>query len=168
MSETIINKVAGSGLVQLDLEAFLPADEPALFDLKDYLYMGLMLKEKEYREALKNLDWMAYKDRNVCIICSADAIVPLWAFMLPVTYLQPVAKEIYNGTTEEMKKHLVLKKIAAFDPSEYEGQRVVVKGCGDEAIGSYAFAEITRILRPVVKSIMYGEPCSTVPIYKQK
>jgi hypothetical protein len=168
MSDAIVNKVAGSGLVTVDLEKFLPSGEVVVFDLKDYLFMGLILKEKDFREALKNLDWNTYSGKNVAITCTADAIVPLWAYMLVASALEPVAKEIYVGTAEEMHKHLFLKNISAINPNEFSGQRIVVKGCGDSAIGSFAYAEITRLLRPVVKSIMYGEPCSTVPVYKSR
>jgi hypothetical protein len=168
MSEVLINKVANSGLITLDLEKYLPAGEMATFDLKDYLFMGLILKEKDFREALKNLDWNIYQDKNIAIICSADAIIPVWAYMLVTTYLQPVAKEVYAGTETEMQKHLFLKNLAAINTDEFAEQRVVVKGCGDIPIDSFAYAEITKILKPVVKSIMYGEPCSTVPIYKKK
>ncbi|MGZ5189469.1 MAG: DUF2480 family protein, partial [Flavisolibacter sp.] len=145
MSDTIVNKVANSGLVSLDLEKFLPAGEMVSFDLKDHLFMGLILKEKDFREALKNLDWTFYQDKNVAVYCSADAIIPVWAYMLIVTYLEPVAKEIYVGTAEEMNKHLFLKNIATIDVNEFSDQRVVVKGCGDVAIGNFAYAEITRI-----------------------
>jgi hypothetical protein len=168
MSDTIVNKVAQSGLITLNLEEYLPKGETVLFDLKDYLFMELILKEKDFREALKNLDWTAYKGKNVAITCTADAIIPLWAYMLVTTYLQPVAADVYVGTTDEMQKHLFLKNIAAIDAAQYAGQRIVVKGCGDIPVGAFAYAELTKHLLPVVKSIMYGEPCSTVPVFKSK
>jgi hypothetical protein len=168
MSEAIINKVANSGLVTLDLEKYLPVGEMSNFDLKDYLFMGLILKEKDFREALKNLDWSVYQDKNVAIICSADAIIPVWAYMLVARYLEPVAKEIYMGSMADMYKHIFLKNLASINPEEFSDQRIVVKGCGEIPIENFAYAEITKILRPVAKSIMYGEPCSTVPIYKKK
>lgn len=168
MSEVIVNKVAQSGLITLDLEAYLPKGGMITFDLKDHLFMGLILKEKDFREALKNLDWAAYKDKYIAVTCSVDAIIPVWAYMLVANYLQPVAKEIYIGTEAEMNKHLVLKNIAAINLDEYKDQRIVVKGCGEVPIDNYAYAEITKLLTPVAKSIMYGEPCSTVPIYKKK
>ena len=168
MSDVIVNKVAGSGLVSLDLERFLPEGEVVGFDLKDHLFMGLILKEKDFREALKNLDWTIYQDKNVAVFCSADAIIPVWAYMLIATYLEPVAKEMYVGLPEEMNKHLFLKNIASINVNEFADQRIVVKGCGDVAIGNFAYAEITKILKPVAKTIMYGEPCSTVPVYKKK
>lgn len=168
MEEGIVNKVAQSALVTLDLEKFYPEEELVTFDVKDYLFMELILKEKEYRETLKNLDWSIYKNKNVAITCSVDAIIPLWAYMLAVTYLEPFAKDIIFGTADEVFNILFLRKLQQIDAKEYEDKRVVVKGCGDKQIPAAAFVEITKILRPVVKSIMYGEPCSTVPIFKKK
>ena len=168
MSDAIVNKVAASGLLTLNLEDYLPKEEVAVFDLKDHLFMGLILKEKDFREALKNFDWEVYQNKNVAITCSADAIIPVWAYMLVTSYLQPVAKTIYTGTAEEMQKHLFLQNISSINADEYKDQRIVVKGCGDVSIGNFAYAEITKQLLPCVKSIMYGEPCSTVPIYKKK
>lgn len=167
MSEAIVNKVAQSGLITLNLEDHLPTGEMATFDLKDYLFMGLILKEKDFREALKALDWGQYSGKNVAITCTADAIIPLWAYMLVTTYLQPVAKEVYVGTAEEMHKHLFLKNIAAIDAATFTDRRIVVKGCGDIPVGAFAYAELTKHFLPHVKSIMYGEPCSTVPVYKK-
>ena len=168
MDETLVNKVANSGLITIDLETFYPKEEIVGFDLKDHLFMGLILKEKEFRDALKNLDLSIYKDKYVALFCSTDAIIPVWAYMLIVSYLKPVAKDIYTGTIEEMQKTLFLKNISAIDSAEYKDQRIVIKGCGDTPIGNFAYAEITKILLPFVKSIMYGEPCSTVPVYKRK
>ncbi|MBB1283358.1 DUF2480 family protein [Flavisolibacter sp. BT320] len=166
MSDVIVNKVAQSGLITLNLEDYFPQGDVVTFDLKDYLFMGLILKEKDFREALKALDWSVYGGKNVAITCTADAIIPLWAYMLVTTYLQPVAKEEYVGTAEEMHKHLFLKNIAAIDATTFTDKRIVVKGCGDIPVGAFAYAELTRHLLPYVKSIMYGEPCSTVPVYK--
>lgn len=167
MSEVFVNKVANSGLITLDLEKYLPVGTTTTFDLKDHLFMGLILKEKDFREALKNLDWTIYEGKNVAVTCSVDAIIPVWAYMLVATYLEPVAKDMYVGSETEMQKHLFLKNLASIDTAQFSEQRVVVKGCGDVPIGNFAYAEITRLLKPVAKSIMYGEPCSTVPIYKK-
>jgi hypothetical protein len=168
MSDTIINKVANSGLMTIDLEKYLPSGNVVTFDLKDHLFMGLILKEKDFREALKNFDWSVYQDKYVAITCTADAIIPAWAYMLVVTYLQNIAKDVYAGTSTEMQKHLLVKNISAIDVNEFADQRIVIKGCGDAAIESFAYAEVTKVLLPVVKSIMYGEPCSTVPVFKKK
>ena len=167
MSEAIVNKVANSGLITIDLETYLPTEAVKTFDLKDHLFMGLILKEKDFREALKNFDWSVYQDKYVNIACSADAIIPAWAYMLVVTYLNGIAKDSYVGTSEEMQKHLLIKNIATINASEFADQRIVIKGCGDKNIEGFAYAEITKVLTPVVKSIMYGEPCSTVPVYKK-
>jgi len=168
MSDVIVNKVAQSGLITLDLENYLPHGEVVTFDLKDHLFMGLILKEKDFREALKNIDWTVYQDKYVAVFCSVDAIIPVWAYMLAANYLQPVAKDVFVGTESEMKKHLFLKTLASINTEEFRDQRIVVKGCGEVPIDNYAYAEITKLLTPVAKSIMYGEPCSTVPIYKKK
>jgi hypothetical protein len=168
MEETIINKVSESALTTLDLEQFYPKEEIALFDIKDFLFMGLILKEKDFREALKNLDLDIYNNKPVAVTCSADAVIPMWAYMLIATYLQPIAKEIIFGTKEDLIKQLLLKNIAQIQIEDYKDKRVVIKGCGDLPIGEAAYLEATTLLRPVVKSIMYGEPCSTVPIYKKK
>ncbi len=168
MEEVIINKVAQSTLVTLDLEKFYPEGETVVFDVKDHLFMELILKEKDYRERLKNTDWSIYKDKNVCITCSVDAVIPVWAYMLAVSYLQPVARDVVLGNEAFLQEVLFLKNLWKINAGEYEGKRIVVKGCGDRKIPDTVYAEITRILRPVARSIMYGEPCSTVPVYKQQ
>ena len=168
MSEPFVNKVAESGLITLDPEKFFPREETAVFDLKGYLFMGMILKEKDYREALKNTDWTPYTNKPVAITCSADAIIPVWACMLAASYLQPVAKEIVMGDEKELQKTLFLKNLSSIDVADYDDKRVVIKGCGETPIPDYVYMEITRILRPVVKSIMYGEPCSTVPVFKKR
>jgi len=168
MNEPFVNKVSESGLISIDLETYYPKERTAVFDMKDYLFMGLILKEKEFREALKNIDWEKYRDKNIAVTCTADAIIPVWAYMLAASYLQPVAKEIIMGDEKELHKMLFLKKLSQINLKEFTGQRIVVKGCGETAIGEFAYMEITRLLLPVAKSIMYGEPCSTVPIFKKK
>lgn len=168
MEEEIVNKVAQSALITLDPADFYPKEEIAVFDLKDYLFMEQILKEKDYREALKIFDWNVYANKTVAITCSVDAIIPLWAYMLAVTYIEPFAKDIFFGTEKEVFNILFLKNLQQINPQEFEGKRVVVKGCGDKKIPETAYVEIAKILRPVAKSIMYGEPCSTVPIFKRK
>ena len=168
MSDAIVNKVAESGIITINLEDFLPTEDVVIFDIKGYLFMEMILKEKDFREALKNQDWESYRGKNVGIICSADAIIPLWAYMLITAYLQPVANFVAVGDAEEIQKRLLVKNIHEINAPGFTGARVVIKGCGDVKIGDYAYAEITRVLLPFVKSIMYGEPCSTVPVYKKK
>lgn len=169
MSDEIINKVAESGLITIDLEKYLPGKEDMIvFDLKDFLFMGLILKEKDFREALKQHDWEKYRNKNVAVTCSADAIIPVWAYMLVTSYLQPLAKETMVGNEREMYKATIIKNISSINTGEFEGKRIVLKGCGETPIDDFAYAEATRVLLPVAKSIMYGEPCSTVPVYKKK
>ena len=168
MDEVIVNKVSESSLITLDLEEFYPKEETAVFDMKEHLFMGLILKEKDFREAMKNLDLTPYKDKNIALTCSADAIIPVWAYMLVASYLQPIAKEIIFGDADFLHKTLFLKNIDKINTEDYKDQRVVIKGCGELPISETAYVAITNQLRPVVKSIMYGEPCSTVPVYKKK
>lgn len=168
MSETIVNKVAESGLITLDLEDFYPKGDIVVFDLKDYLFMGLILKEKDYRAALLATDWTQYQDKYVAITCTADAIIPIWANMLAASYLQPVAKDVVFGNEQQLITNIITKNLATVKAEEYTDKRVVVKGCGDIAIPETAYVDITNKLRPFAKSIMYGEPCSTVPIYKKR
>ena len=167
MSEILVNKVAESGLITLNLEEWYPREEILVFDLKDHLFMGLILKEKDFREALKNTDWSIYKYKHVAVTCSADAVIPAWAYMLIATYLTPVAAGVYQGTEPEYRRTIFHERLQQINPTHYQDQRIVVKGCGDLPVGPDAYLEITRILQPVAKSIMYGEPCSTVPIYKK-
>ena len=164
----IINKVAESGLISLDLEAYYPKGDIAVFDLKDYLFMNLILKEKDFRAALQTTDWTAYQDKYVAITCTADAIIPMWANMLVASYLQPIAKDVVFGNEQQLITIVLAKNVAAINGEEYIDKRIVVKGCGDIAIPESAYVDITNKLRPFAKSIMYGEPCSTVPIYKKR
>lgn len=166
--EVIINKVANSGLLTLDLEAFYPKDEFVTFDLKGYLFMELILKEKDFREALKNTDWKLYENKNVCVVCTADAIIPIWAYMLVASNLQPIAKNIFTTSVDNAITQTILQNLLTINMEDYKEQRVVVKGCGEKQIGEAVYVAITALLRPIAKSIMYGEPCSTVPIYKSK
>ena len=168
MSDTVINRVSESALLELNLEDYYPRGEVAVFDMKEYLFMGLILKEKDFREALKVGDFSNYNDKLVSVICSADAIIPMWAYMLVGTVLQPFAKEVVFGDEQILLRTVFLKKLSQLNVEEFRDKRVVIKGCGELPIGEFAYLEITRMLLPVVKSIMYGEPCSTVPIYKRR
>jgi hypothetical protein len=168
MSEEIINKVAQSGLITIDLEEMYPSGESVLLDIKPWLFEELILKEKDFREYIKQHDWKQYNGKHVAVTCTADAIVPTWAYMLVATHLAPVAKTIFHGTLENMLESLFEKKLEGIDVMEYQDQRVILKGCSGKEVPVSAYMEITRKLQPVVKSIMYGEACSTVPVYKRK
>lgn len=166
MNDVIINKVAGSGIITIDLETFFPKAEIVVFDIKDYLFRGLILKEKEFREALKHTDWEQYNGKYIALTNTADAIIPMWAYMLVVSYLQPQAKDIVFGSEKDLVQTLMLNNISNINEDDYADKRIVIKGCGDVVLPEAAYAAITKKLRPVVKSLMYGEPCSTVPVYK--
>jgi Protein of unknown function (DUF2480) len=168
MSELIVNKVAESGLTTLDLETYYPREAIVVFDLKKYLFMEMILKEKDFREAMKQQDFAAYQDQYVAVTCSADAVIPVWAYMLVAAALQPYAREVFLGTEAELHKKHFIENIRSINPLEFADKRVVIKGCGETPIGDFAYLEITSVLRPVAKTIMYGEPCSTVPVFKKK
>lgn len=168
MEEVFVNKVAESGIITLNLEDYYPKEAVAVFDMKEYLFMGLILKEKDFREILKTFDTDPFQDKIVALTCSADAVIPMWAYMLVASLLQPVAKEIIFGNEIFTKENILLRNITNIDASTYIDARVVIKGCGDLPIAEAAYIAITNKLRPVAKSIMYGEPCSTVPVYKKK
>lgn len=168
MAETFVNKVAESGIITLNLEDYFPKEAVVVFDMKDHLFMELILKEKDFRETLKNLDTTIYENKIVALTCSADAVIPMWAYMLVVSLLQPIATEIIFGTEAYAKENILLRNIESIDTTAYNDARVVIKGCGELPIGEVAYIAITKKLRPVAKSIMYGEPCSTVPVFKKK
>lgn len=167
MNGIIVNRVAESGLETIDLAAFLPTEQPLLFDLKDFLFKGLILKEKEFRAALSALDWNAFKGKTVLVTCSADVIIPMWAYMLIASNLQPFAQKMFLMSEAEWRKEQLLEAIRNINAEQYRDRRVVIKGCGKEPISEAAYFEITQLLQPFVKSILYGEPCSTVPVYKK-
>lgn len=168
IQENFVNKVAASGLITLNLEEYLHPGERVLYDIKDNLFHGLMLREKDFREFIKTHDWTFYAGKNVAIICSADAIVPTWAYMLLANKMKPFANEVVFGGMDVLETVLFTKALGNIDINAFSGERVVVKGCADIDLPVAAYVEITNLLTPVVKSIMYGEPCSTVPIYKRK
>lgn len=164
----MVNRVANSGLVTIDLETFYPEGDLVAFDLKDYLFHGLILKEKDFRDALKDHDWSQYDGKNLAVFCSTDAIIPMWAYMLVASYAAPHVRDVFQGRPEQFTEFAFLKKLATLDLSDYAGKRLVIKGCGDKPVPPFAYLEITRLLQPVARSIMFGEPCSTVPVYKKK
>lgn len=167
METTLVNRVANSSLVTLDLEEFYPAGEVVSFDLKDYLFMGLILKEKDFREALAAHNWTQYTGKNLAVYCSADAVIPMWAYMLVATYAAPHACDIAQTTPDQYPEVAFQKKLATLDVTIYADKRLVIKGCSDKPVPPSAYLEITRRLQPIAQSIMFGEPCSTVPVYKR-
>ncbi|KEQ29475.1 hypothetical protein N180_03710 [Pedobacter antarcticus 4BY] len=168
IQENIVNKVAASGLITLNLESYYDQGERIIYDIKDNLFHGLMLREKDFREFIKTHEWESYAGKNVAVICSADAIVPTWAYMLLATKLKPYANEVVFGNLETLEAVLFTRALAKIDLESFRDERIVIKGCADVTVPVAAYVEITNLLTPVVKSIMYGEPCSTVPLFKRK
>ena len=168
MSEEIINKVAQSGLFTLDLEEYYPREEVVVFDLKPLLFREMILKEKEFRASLQEIDWSGYTGKILAVTCSADAIIPAWAYMLVAAAARPFVRHIVLGDPQTALQQTFLANLQAIDAGSFADKRVIIKGCGDLAIGPFAYLEVTRLLQPVVKSIMYGEACSNVPVFKKK
>jgi hypothetical protein len=166
--DNITNKVAASGIITINPEDFVPVGERVLFDMKPHLLEELLLKEKDFREFVKNEDWSRFQDKYVAITCTNDAIIPVWAFMLVTVAMEPFAKTVVYGDLLKLEEVLFYNELQKLDPLQYADQRVVIKGCGDKPVPEMAYIELTRMLTPVVKSIMYGEPCSTVPVFKRK
>lgn len=166
MSDEIINKVANSGLITIDLEELYPEGERVLLDVKPLLFQELILKEKDFREFIKNENWSKYENKFVAITCTNDAIVPTWAYMLLSLALEPHAKKIVFGNLEQLETILFEEALSKMDFSHYKDARIVIKGCSGKPVPTNAFVKLTAALKPLAKSIMYGEPCSTVPLYK--
>lgn len=164
---TLINRVAESDLQTIALDEMIRDAVVVSFDLKDYLFQGLILKEKDFRESLKATDWTLYQDKIVAVHCSTDAIIPMWAYMLVAAYSAPVAKAVYHGDEQAVFEQVLLDRIKQKDWEYLRGKRVVIKGCSDKELPASAYLEISSRLQPLVQSIMYGEPCSTVPIFKR-
>jgi hypothetical protein len=163
----LINRVANSGLITLNLENDFPSEDIFQFDIKDYLFKGLILKEKDFRIALKSYNWEELDNKHLCVICSADAIIPQWAYMLIAAFATPVVKSIFYGSKDDFLQGYYKDLINSRDYSEYEGKRVVIKGCSALPVPEAAYMYLTSALQPYAQSIMYGEPCSTVPVFKR-
>lgn len=166
--EEITNRVNNSQLISFDLEEFYTPGERVLFDIKDFLFQGLILKEKDFRDAIKNHDWSQYSNKHVAIICSADAIIPTWAFMLLSVALQPVVKRIVFGNLSELESQLFYDVLSQLDWEKFRDKKIVIKGCSKVEVPLSAYVEATNRLKLVASSIMFGEPCSTVPLFKKK
>jgi hypothetical protein len=168
MSDALVNKIAESGLITLKPEEWVPDTRPLSFDLKSYLFKELILREQDFRDSMKSHDWTQYQDKPLCVFCSADAIIPSWAYMLVTTMASPYASDVFFGTPEQWTTQKILNHIQQLDINAYTDQRVIIKGCSDEVtIGPEIYVALTHRLVPVVKSLMFGEPCSTVPVYKR-
>lgn len=167
MQGEIKNRVANSSLIEINLEDYYDKNERVVYDIKDNLIQGFVLKEKEFRAFVKSNDWSQFQNKNVAIICSTDAIVPTWAYMLLVTSIEPFANAVLYGTLENLEQYLFQKSLSKIDLVELVDAKVMVKGCGRYPVPEFAYVEITRLLQPVVTSLMYGEACSAVPVYKK-
>jgi len=168
IQENFVNKVAQSGLVTLDPAEFYAPGERVVYDIKGNLFQELILREKDFREFVKGHDWAQYEGKYVALTCTADAIVPAWAYLLLANRMAPYAREVVFGDAEVLETVLFIKAIANLDVEQYRDQRLVIKGCGDVDVPVSAYVELGKKLTPVVKSLMFGEPCSTVPIYKKR
>lgn len=168
IQENIINKVVSSGLITLNLEEFFHKGERLVYDIKDNLFQELILREKDFREFIKGHDWSQYEGKNIALTCTADAIVPTWAYMLIANKMQPYVNELVFGNLETLETVLYTKALSKIEIKSFTNERVVIKGCADIPVPISAYVAITALLAPIAKSIMYGEPCSTVPIFKRK
>lgn len=162
------NKIANSGLIVLDLEDYFPKEEVVELDISPFLFSGLILKEKDFRSALKSYDWSVFEGKVAAVFCSTDAIIPQWAYMLVTTYLQPIVKDVFFGNARDVEEKMWLNSLNDINIEAYRDERIIIKGCGKLDKSGSAFIEISKLLTPVVKSLMFGEPCSTVPVYKRR
>ncbi len=166
--DLIENKVANSGLITIDLETLRHAGKRVLFDIKDWLFREMILKEKDFRDFVKNHDWSQYQNQNIAFYCSTDAIVPTWAYMLLASAVQPYANKYVFGNLEQLEIALYNDAIAQLNPADYTDKRIILKGCSQNELPIAAYVAMSNKLLPVVKSLMYGEACSNVPIYKKR
>ena len=166
VDKEIINRVANSGLVTFDLERYYHPGERVQFDISELLFEGLILKEKPFRQFVKEHPWARYKGKNVALHCSAEAIVPLWAYMLLCSVLEPYTNMVVFGDMDALELALFQQAFSTLDLEAFKDAKVVIKGCSRKHVPEAVYVELTRILRPIAASIMYGEACSTVPVYK--
>jgi hypothetical protein len=168
MSEEIVNRVANSKLVVVDLEDYYPKGKRILFDIKDWLYEGIVLREKEFRAHVNSHDWSQYKDAYVALTCSTDAIIPAWAYMLVTMYLEPFAKKVLIGDLEQLEVSLYQTIIENLDTEMFKGKPLIIKGCSNKPVPANAYILLSQKLKPIAQSIMYGEACSSVPLFKKR
>ena len=168
MADTIVNRVAASALITFDLEKLYQIGSRQSIDLSQWLDQGLMLKEKEFRAQLKAHDWSIYRDKFIALQCSTEAILPAWASLLVMTYLQPFARKVVLGNLKDLEVQLFTEEIQLLELSPYKDQTVIIKGCSEKTVPQDAYVQLIYKLQPVVKSLFYGEACSSVPLYKKK
>ena len=168
MADTIINRVAASTLITFDLEKLYQIGSRQSIDLSQWLDQGLLLKEKEFRAQLKAHDWTIYRDKFIALQCSTEAILPSWAFLLVTTHLQPFARKVVLGNLKDLEVQLFTEEIQLLELSPYKDQTVIIKGCSEKTVPQDAYVQLISKLQPVVKSLFYGEACSSVPLYKKK
>ncbi len=168
MAEEIINRVQNSSLITFDLEEYYDHGERVVYDLKDNLFQGMILKERDFRTFVKEYDWSEYEGKNVALTCTADAVIQTWAYMLLTVALEPYANKVVVGDLSDLENALYQDALAKVNPKEFQDAKVVIKGCSKYPVPAFAYAEITALLKPYVQSLMFGEACSSVPIYKRK
>lgn len=166
MSE-IVNRVASSPILSINMEEFYPQEERMIFDLKGFLFQELILREKDFRQVLKELNWSLYSDKWVAVTCTADAIVPTWAYMLVCTYLEGVSRGYVVGDLIMLEQHIAEITLSAINPSDFKDRPVVIKGCSKFPIPLFAYGRLVSLLQREARSLMFGEPCSTVPLFKK-
>lgn len=167
MEGEIINRVANSSLITIDLEDYYQEGPRTVIDIKNWLFEGLILKEKDFREQLKNFNWEQYKDHFVALGCSTDAIIPGWAYMLIATFLNPYAKKTVVGNLNDLETSLYQTAISKIDTAPFKDKPIIIKGCSNKPVPENAYIQLIQKLQKVAKSIMYGEACSSVPLYKK-
>ena len=168
MENEIINRVANSKLVVVNLEDYYPKGKRTVFDIKDWLFEEFVLREKDFREHVNQHDWSQYQDDFVALTCTSDAIVPAWAFMLLTMHLQPYSKKVVIGSLDQLETSIYQDIIENLDFSDFNDKPLIIKGCTNKPVPANAYILLAEKLRPIAKSIMYGEACSSVPLYKRK
>ena len=168
MPDEIINRVANSKLITINLEDYYPQGKRIIFDIKDWLFEGFVLREKDFRDQAKQFDWAQFQDQYVALTCSSDAIIPAWAFILISIHLEPFAKKTVIGTLELLETSIYQEVLNTFDISEFSNKPIIIKGCSKKPVPQNAYIMLANKLKPVAQSIMYGEACSSVPLYKKK
>ncbi len=168
MEKEIINRVANSKLVVVDLEDYYPSGKRTVFDIKNWLFEELVLREKDFREKVNQHDWTQYQDNFIALTCTSDAIVPAWAFMLLTMRLQPYAKKVVIGSLEQLETSIYQDIIQNLDIHPFTDKPLIIKGCTNKPVPANAYIALSERLRPIAKSIMYGEACSSVPLFKRK